>query len=401
VRARPPASHLRVGDVGSLAVLGVRGRPVRTVLSAAGVALGTATMVAVLGISGSSRAQLVAEIDTLGTNLLTVAPGQAFSGQSAALPATAPAMVRRIGPVLADSAVYDVDASVNVYRNDRVSAANTNGIAVYATQTGLLGTLQGALAAGRFLNGATEHLPAVVLGAATASALGIDKADGTVAVWLGHRWFSVVGILEPMQLAPDLDRSALVGLPIAEQALGAHGAPAEIYVRTDPRSVNSVQAVLAATADPAAPQDVSIANPSDALIARADASSAFQGLFLALGAVALAVGGVGIANVMVLSVLERRGEIGLRRALGARRAHVGVQFVAESMLLAAFGGAAGAVLGGFSTTVYASARHWYAVVPAPALAAATGAALAVGAVAGLYPAIRAARLAPSEALRTI
>jgi len=358
-------------------------------------------MVAVLGISSSSRAQLVAQIDALGTNLLTVSPGQSFSGQNVTLPKQAPAMVRRIGPVLAASSIGDVNMNVDIYRNDHIPSANTDAITVYAAQTTLLTTLQGHLADGRFLNGATAQLPAVVLGASTASALGIDRADGSVQVWLGDHWFTVVGILDPVQLAPELDRSALVGFPIAERYLGADGAPVEIFVRTDPTSVNAVQDVLAATADPATPQNVSITNPSDALVARADASSAFQGLFLALGAVALAVGGVGIANVMVIAVLERRGEIGLRRALGARRTHICVQFVAESTMLAAVGGTVGALVGGFSTTVYAAARHWSAVVPAPALLAAVAAALVVGAGAGLYPALRAARLAPSEALRSV
>ncbi|HEY7947924.1 MAG TPA: ABC transporter permease, partial [Acidimicrobiales bacterium] len=182
--ARPtrPGSHLRVTDAWALAVLGLRGRPVRTVLSSAGVALGVATMVAVLGISSSSRAQLVAEIDTLGTNLLTVTPAQSFSGQNVTLPHQAPAMVRRIGPVLGASAIGDVSANVNVYRNNRISVANTNAIAVYAAQPTLLGTLQGHLAAGRFLNEANNHFPAVVLGASAASALGVDRADGSVAL---------------------------------------------------------------------------------------------------------------------------------------------------------------------------------------------------------------------------
>ena len=401
-RAVPrPQSRMRMRDVAALAAQGLRGRPVRTTLSASGVALGVATIVAVLGVSSSSRAQLVAQIDALGTNLLTVAPGQSFVGQNVTLPHQAPAMVKRIGPVLAASAIGDVHANVNVYRTNRISSANTNGITVYAAQTALVATLQGHLVAGRFLSAATEHLPAVVLGESAATALGIDRADGSVQVWLGGHWFSVVGILDHLQLAPELDRSALVGFPIAAQLLGADGSPVEIYVRTNPTSVNAVRSVLAATADPSAPQDVSITNPSDALVARADASAAFQSLFLALGAVALFVGGVGIANVMVISVLERRGEIGLRRALGARRAHIGVQFVAESTLLAVIGGTAGAVLGGFTTAVYAAARHWSAVVPASSLAAAVAAALVVGAIAGLYPAARAARLAPSEALRAV
>ncbi len=390
---------LRARDIGPLAALGIRARPARAALSAAGVALGIATMVAVFGISSSSRAQLVAEIDALGTNLLTVTPGQSFTGQNLPLPATAPAMVRRIGPVLAASAIGDVHASV--YRTDRIPAVNTEAVTVYSADISLLRTLQGHMARGRFLSAATARYPAVVLGADAARALGIDKADGSVVVWLGNHWFGVIGILDPLPLAPELDRTALIGLPAAEHLLYASDHPVQIYVRTSPPEVAAVQAVLAGTADPAAPQDVSVTNPADALTARADATAAFQGLFLGLGAVALLVGGIGIANVMVIAVLERRAEIGLRRALGATRRHIAVQFVAEAALLAGTGGAAGALLGGFATAVYSWERHWSAVVPVPVLLAAVGIALVLGALAGLYPAWRAARLAPAEALRMI
>jgi ABC-type antimicrobial peptide transport system permease subunit len=397
LRAADGTSRLRVADAWPLAVLGLASRPARAVLSAVGVALGIATMVAVLGISSSSQAQLVAQIDALGTNLLTVAPGQAPGGQTATLPPQAPAMVARIGPVLGASAIGDVNAGV--YRNNRISAANTNAITVYSAGTSLLRTLQGRLARGTFLDAATARYPAVVLGADAAAALGVDRADGTVQIWLGQRWFSVIGIMRPLPLAPELDRTALIGYPVAERLLHAAAAPVQIYVRADPASMAAVTAVLPATADPAAPQDVTVTDPVTALTARADASAAFGALFLALGAVALLVGGIGIANVMVIAVLERRGEIGLRRALGARRLHVGIQFAAEATVLAGCGGVAGAVLGGFATTVYASARHWDAVVPVPVLLAAAGVALLTGAVAGLYPALRAARLVPAEALR--
>jgi putative ABC transport system permease protein len=392
------ASHgLRPADVARLAITGLVGKPVRAVLSALGVALGVATMVAVLGLSSSSRAQLVAEIDALGTNMLTAQPSPLAGAQNATLPAAAPAMAARIGPVISVGAVGAVGASI--YKNDHIPAADTEAISVEAASPSLLGTVEGHLYRGRFLNAATSRFPAVVLGSDAASALGLDQA-GTQA-WLGSQWFTVVGIMRPVLLAPELDRAALIGFAQAARLAGQPVLPTELYVRINPQSTSAVGSVLAATADPASPQDIQVTNPTDALVARADASSALQGLFLALGAVALAVGGIGIANVMVIGVLERRGEIGLRRALGARRAHIGIQFLAESSLVALTGGAGGAILGGFAVTVFAAARHWHALVPVPALLLAAGSALAVGATAGIYPALKAARLAPAEGLRTV
>jgi putative ABC transport system permease protein len=383
--------------VARLAVAGLERRPVRAALSALGVALGVATMVAVLAIAASSRAQLVAEIDSLGTNMLTAQPSLLFGSQDATLPAAAPAMAARIGPVISVGAVGTVNASI--YKNNRIPAADNESITVEAASPSLLGTVEGHLSRGRFLNAATARYPAVVLGNDAASALGLDQA-GTQA-WLGGQWFTVVGIMQPVPLAPGLDRTALISFAQAARLASQPVLPTELYVRTEPQRISAVGSVLAATVDPASPQDIQVTNPADALVARADASSAFQGLFLALGAVALAVGGIGIVNVMVITVLERRAEIGLRRALGARRAHIGIQFLAESSLLALTGGTAGAILGGFAATVFAAARHWDARVPVTALPLAIGSALAVGAAAGIYPALRAASYSPAEGLRTV
>jgi putative ABC transport system permease protein len=371
---------------------------VRAVLSATGVAIGVATLVAVLGISSSSRAQLIAQIDALGTNLLTVTPSAGITGQTVTLPDRAPAMISRIGPVLSDAATASL--SDQVYRSDRIPTVDSQAITVEAADVSLPSTVEAHLWAGSFLNHATARLPAVVLGHDAAAALGVDRADGSVAVWLGRRWFDVVGILEPVALAPELDRAALVGFPVARTVLHATAPPTEIYVRTDPDSVGAVASVLAATADPAAPQDAGVANPADALTARADASTAFQSLFLSLGLIALLVGGIGIANVMVIAVLERRGEIGLRRAMGARRMHVALQFVGEAATISLAGGAFGAVAGALAVTVYAGFRHWGTSVPPAVLGGGVALALAIGALGGLYPAWRASRLSPAEALRT-
>jgi putative ABC transport system permease protein len=387
------------GDVVKVGAVGLRTRPLRAFLSALGIAIGIAAMVSVVGISSSSRAELDRTLAALGTNLLTVSPGSTFTGGTARLPVTAEAMVRRIGPVESVSAIGRVEGA-KVYRTDRIPAARTGGIATYAARTGLPGTTGVRVRSGTWLNDATSSYPATVLGATAAERLGIGRARQDTRVLVGGRWFTVVGILEPAPLAPELDGAALVGWPVAETALGFDGHPTTIYTRAAEPAVESVSAVLGATANPEAPNEVAVSRPSDALAAQQAADEAFTGLLLGLGAVALLVGGVGVANTMVISVLERRAEIGLRRSLGATRGQVRTQFLAESLLLSALGGTGGAALGAVVTAVYATYRSWPPVVPLWAVTGGAAATLVIGGLAGLYPAVRAARLSPTEALAT-
>jgi putative ABC transport system permease protein len=393
----PAPRRLGLRDLIVVGAGGLTTRRLRAGLSALGVAIGIAAIVAVLGISSSSKADLLAQLDRLGTNLLTVAPGQTFGGDTATLPLQAVGMIRRIRPVQQAAATATI-SNTAIYRNDHIPAEETGGLSVAAADLKLPQAVGATLAKGRWLNAATARYPATVLGATTAAQLGVDRIGSQV--WLGGHWFTVVGILNPVTLAPELDRAALIGLPAAKQLFGADGSPSTIYVRADPDQVSDVQGVLAATANPEHPNEVQVSRPSDALAAQAAAKSALNSLLLGLGGVALLVGGVGIANVMVIGVLERRSEIGLRRALGATKGHIRTQFVVESLLLALLGGAGGVALGALVTAAYATQKHWQVVVPLSGVAGGVGVALALGALAGLYPAIRAARLAPTDALRT-
>jgi putative ABC transport system permease protein len=395
----PDESKLSARDLVRVGSLGLRSRRVRALLSALGIGIGIAAIVGVLGISQSSKSGLLAELGREG-NLLNVQAGQSAFGQQAELPITAEGMVSRIGPVT-DVTEIGTISNTYVYRNSLVPAINTNGISVVATDASLPATLGATVAHGTFLNAATARYPAVVLGAETATLLGINDLSTPTQVWLGDHWYTVVGILKPVELVTQLDSMALIGFPIAEHDFGFDGHPSAIYLRSIPSQVDAVAAVLPATVNPPDPTVVEVSSPSDVLKAEVAAKGAFNGLFLGLGAVALLVGGVGIANVMIISVLERRSEIGLRRALGATRRHVGEQFLAEALLLSVLGGIAGTAIGALATVTYALSQHWSVDIPTLALYGGVGAALIIGTIAGLYPSMRAARLSPTEALRSV
>jgi putative ABC transport system permease protein len=390
---------LRPSDLGRLSTAGLRTRKLRAGLSALGIAIGVAAIVAVLGLSSSASAGLLNEISALGTNLLVVENGQTITGATAELPKAAPAMISRINGVTQVEQTGTVNG--NVFRTPLIPSIDTNALSIDATSLGLLRTVGTTVAKGRYLNAATAQEPVAVLGAAAAQRLGIDRVYSGERIWAGTMWLYVAGILKPAVLASTIDSSVLVGYPAAERYLGFDGHPSTIYLRAQTDRVNAVDNLLGATANPENPSEVDVSQPSAALVAQADAQGAFDGLFLSLGAVALLVGAVGVANIMIISVIERRSEIGLRRALGATRGHIRVQFLAEAVLLALIGGSVGVGAGALSTAIYAHTKHELVVIPTEAWVGGLGAAILIGAIAGLWPALRAARMSPTQALWSI
>jgi putative ABC transport system permease protein len=398
--APPVPAHLRLCDLGGLSSVGIRTRKLRAGLSALGIAIGVAAIVAVLGLSASSQAGLLAEINKLGTNLLTVTNGQTLFGQTAELPEAAPGMIGRIGPVTNVQYVGAI-SSANVFKSPLIPSVDTNALSVDAASLGLPGAVGTTVAQGQYLNGANDNEPVAVLGAAAAQRLGVDHVFPGARIWVGGMWFYVIGILNQAVLTPEIDSAVLIGFPAAQTYLGFDGHPSEIYLRAQTSEVNSVYSVLANTANPENPNEVDVSQPSVALTEEAETKAALNSLFLGLGAVSLLVGAVGVANIMIISVLERRSEIGLRRALGATRGHIRLQFMSEAVLLSLLGGAVGVAAGALSTAIYASTKGWLIDVPPLAWAGGFGAALLIGAVAGLVPALRAARMSPTEALWSI
>ena len=402
-------SRLTPADLARVASVGLRTRRVRAALSALGIAIGTAAIVGVLGLSSSSQAGLIAEINRLGTNMFTVEAGQSLTGGPAKLPREAPARITLLDniPLVAHTALIK---DKYVYRSSMIPVGKTGGLQVRATSLNLLSVLTTGIARGDWLNEGTARLPVAVLGSVAAQQLGIDRVYPDQRIWLGGQWFNLAGILNPSPLVPDIDVSALIGYPAAQKYLGylslvrgeqKAGLPSTIYVRTATGHEAAVQSLLARTANPAAPNEVNVSQPSDVLTARAAAAGAFDSLFLGLGVVALIVGAVGVANIMIISVLERRSEIGLRRALGATKGQIRTQFLAESILLAVLGGVVGVLAGAAATAVYASSKSWAIVIPVEAWSGGIASAILIGAFAGLMPAVRASRMPPTVALRTV
>jgi len=251
-----PRSVLRARDLLPTGTLGLRSRKLRALLSGLGIAIGIAAIVAVLGVTRSSQADVLASIDRVGTNLLTVANGKTIQGAEAELPVTAGTAVARTGGVLASAATATLD--LPVYRNDRIPSGRTGGLSVRVTDPALLTTLDGTLLDGRFLDAALARYPAVVLGHYAATSLGIRDVTARPQIYVGERWYTVVGILAPVELAPELDTSAMIGAPAATAHFGYAGNPTRIFVRAQTERTDEVAGLLGRATNPVHPEEVTL-----------------------------------------------------------------------------------------------------------------------------------------------
>jgi len=380
-----------------VAFYGVKARRGRAALTSIGIGIGIAAIVAVTGISASGRADLLATLESLGTNLIKASPQAGFFGTQENLPDGVLGMVERIGPVQEVTSTTQTDLLVR--RTDFISEFEGGGISTLVTRSELLDVVGGKLTEGRFIKDALSDIPVTVLGSVTATRLGIRDLSIPTKILIENEWFGVVGILDELKIHPDLDRSVFIGYGVAKTLFNIDEEPTTIYVRSNPAYIEDVVEVLAPSMNPENPDQVSVSRPSDALEAQEAAEVAFTNLLLGLGSVALLVGGVAIANVMVMSVLERRMEIGVRRSIGATRKEIRYQFLLESVLLSGVGGLVGVLLGAGITLGYTEYSNIVFSIPILQVLGAIVLALLIGALSGVYPAIKASKIQPAEAVR--
>ncbi len=391
------SKKLRTVDLFFVALYGVKARKGRTAMTSIGIGIGIAAIVAVTGISSSGRADLLATLESFGTNLIKASPQAGFFGTQESLPEGVLGMVERIGPV--EEVTSTTRADLLVRRSNFISTFEGGGISTLITSEELLEVIGGSLVEGRFIQDDLSNLPVTVLGAVSAQRLGINNLEIPTKILIDDEWFGVIGILDELTIHPDLDRSVFIGYGVAKTLFDIDEEPTTIYLRANPSYIEDVVNVLAPSMNPENPDQVEVSRPSDALEAQQAAETAFTNLLLGLGSVALLVGGVAIANVMVMSVLERRMEIGVRRSLGATRREIRYQFLLESVVLSGIGGFVGVVLGVVITLGYTNYSNIIFSIPVWQIFGAVVLALLIGAVSGVYPAIKASRIQPAEAVR--
>ncbi len=392
-------------DLLGTATAGLWARPSRTLLILLGPIIGVGAIVSAIGLTESAKGDIRATLDDLGTNLVTVQASSGFQGQQGLprLPEEAAERLKRI-PLLESSAVVTELPGHQVLPHQAAEEAfEVLPVSLRVADEDLPGVLEVDMAWGRWLNGWDDRSGhrTVILGADTAEQFAVLPGE-TRTILIDGRKYGVAGVLDEVVLVPAYNLSVFISQTAAEDDFGDDGGPTEAVLRVaEGTTLRESDADFLNTAitygGPGGIDPPTV--PTDELEATAAVDETLRSVVLLMGGLALLVGGLGIANVMSISVLQRSAEIGIRRAVGHTRARIAAQFLSEAAAVGVLGGLLGSAVGAAVVAIGADFQDWTIVLPLAVLAGAAGLSVLVALVAGLIPALKAARLEPLETLR--
>lgn len=402
------ADRFSVQDLIVEAGYGIGARPTRLIMTTLGTTIGIASLVVTIGFAQTAAGQIARQFDAVAATQVVIEPGSTdgMNGSERAtgrLPWDAPDRVSRLAGVelagLVSEVPLDAVTITAVPVNDPSEPA-TLGPSLMATSPGLLDAVRGNIVTGRYFDTGHDARAdrVAVLGSRAAERLGINRVDSQPSIFIGDSSYTVIGIIEGMERRSDLLDAVVVPMGTARADFGLTG-PDELQIRIALGAGKVVAEQAPIALDPNAAENFEVQAPSARSALRENVQADVNVIFLILGVLALVAGGLGIANVTLLSVMERVGEIGLRRALGATKRNISSQFMVESVVIGLLGGLIGAALGVFAVVIVSAIQQWAPVVD-PWLAA--GSALlgaVVGLAAGVYPALKASNIEPIVALR--
>ncbi|MAT37817.1 MAG: hypothetical protein CL420_07250 [Acidimicrobiaceae bacterium] len=388
-------------EILNVAISGLTARKVRTLLIMLGPVLGAAGIVAAVGLNESAKGDVRQTLERLGTNLIVASADGSFSaGQAPTLPEDAVERSMNVSTVDRVAGITEIGSLTVLPSQGGKDFFRTIPIPVLTSDQNLLNVLDAQMLHGRFINGSDES------NVFRSAVMGHDLANdyqylpGELrTIDVDGETYGVVGVIEKVDLVPKLDTAIIIPKSSAEEDFDVEQKPTTLYVRATEGNVDSTAEALPMAINLGGDEAVTVAVPSDLLEAQGAVDTTLRNILFLMGGLALLVGGVGIANVMSISVIQRSGEIGIRRALGHTKMTIALQFVLEALFVGVLGGIAGVVTGVCVIYLVSSILGWIATLNIPLFLVAGGMALIVSVIAGLYPAWKAARLEPLETLR--